>query len=206
MRQLVGEYVMVLLQQCLSERMLWRSGDVGVGLRLHEQHENLLDLPPAVSPAESLDRDGGEPSGTGYITDALDRLDVARWLSWRSNLNRAILPSDDHIVSGEPGHAEDGIVTLQRRGGERGRERDQWSTLRRSQCERYGDLAMGRDDGTVGESDGAVRGCEYEAAAARVVRVNEFRRCTTVNHERGWVSIEESSQFEQIGRLGANTA
>ena len=88
------------------------------------------------------------------------------------DLQRAIAPADDHVVLGEPAHAQDDVVALQWRGGERGGEADGGS-LRGGERVRDGHLTGGSDNGAIGELDRAVGRLELQAAAGGIGGVDE---------------------------------
>ena len=90
----------------------------------------------------------------------------------RTNGDGATVPSDERIVGGEPGHAENHVVALKRGGGERGGVGDRIS-LGGGEGACGDNLSLSVDEGSIGELDGAFGGREREIAAASEGGVDE---------------------------------
>ena len=72
----------------------------------------------------------------------------------RANGDGATVPSDERVVSSEPGHAENHVVALERGRGERGGVGDR-VTLGSNEATRRDRLPLGVDERSISEFDGA---------------------------------------------------
>ena len=200
-RQAVGQLVREHVCEFLEQRLrggVFLGRRRGCGLWLHKHGEQVVHKPALVGAAEALEGDGSEARHRRLIVDALKRLDEARrsTLVGRANRDGAVGPSDDRVVRGQPGHAQDGVVALEGRGGEGRGERDVGS-LGSSQGEVGYRTSLGKDDRAVGEFDGAVGRREREPASAGEGGIDELARRSAVEQQRGSVSGEEATQLEQ---------
>ncbi len=136
-----------------------------------------------MSLAEGLHRHRGQLQGSGRrlggVGDRLQRPNDALRPTRRAYGQRPIGPADLGVVGGEPRHAQDGVVALERSGGERSGERRR-GAVGGDQLAGSGDAAGDGDDAPIGESDGAIGGRELEAASRGEGGVDELGRRAAV--------------------------
>ena len=196
--QLVREDVGELGEEGFCGRvLLWRRAVLRrFGAR--EYGEDFFHIVVAEGSAEPLDGERGEGADRRRIVEALERANEARGVArCGANGDGSVSPTDHGVVFREPRHAENGVVALQRRGGERGLERNR-STRGSGEGVIGGDLSRGRDNGTVGELDRAIGREEFEAAACGEGRIDEsLARGAAVQQQGGGLTREESPQLEQ---------
>ena len=153
-RQLVGEHISEFVEERLDCWILLGLRGRCVG-RANHDGVHLFYLPPPVGAAKSLEREAGHARDHRLLGQALQRADESLHLGASgANGDGAAVPPDERIVGGEPRHAEDHVVALERGGGERSVVRDRVA-LGGGESAGRGDLSLGVDDGSIGEFDGA---------------------------------------------------